>query len=96
MHVLAYFPYGVRQGHPDRARILDSLNEFQVGTWAPQRVYLDKDGDLCLAWSLNIPGSSYPVHAEQVADAVVRTAMGWKQLYEHLKASGVPLPRTRP
>ncbi|PNU18562.1 hypothetical protein C2E25_17005 [Geothermobacter hydrogeniphilus] len=64
-------------------------NAFQRRYWAPQRVYLDRDNDLVLAWDINIPGDTSPVHCEQVRDAIVRLYSAWKDMHDQLKKEGL-------
>jgi Putative bacterial sensory transduction regulator len=74
-----------------RAKLLELNNEFMKGRWIPHRVYLDKDGDVCLESHLNIPGKDYPIHPELVHDLIYRTLLSWDAYYPEL-AKVIPLP----
>lgn len=67
-----------------RALILEQINEWHVGRWVPQRIYLDEDGDIVLESMLNIPGNNYPVHAEIIGDQIVRMYSAWAEFYQLL------------
>ncbi len=64
-----------------RALILEEINEWHVGRWVPQRIYLDEDGDIVLESMLNIPGNNYPVHAEIIGDQIIRMYSAWAEFY---------------
>jgi len=67
-----------------RALILEQINEWHVGRWVPQRIYLDEDGDIVLESMLNIPGNNYPVHAEIIGDQIIRMYSAWAEFYQLL------------
>jgi hypothetical protein len=67
-----------------RALILEQINEWHVGRWVPQRIYLDEDGDIVLESMLNIPGNNYPVHAEIIGDQIMRMYSAWAEFYQLL------------
>ncbi len=67
-----------------RALILEEINEWHVGRWVPQRIYLDEDGDIVLESMLNIPGNNYPVHAEIIGDQIIRMYSAWAEFYQLL------------
>lgn len=69
-----------------RASILEQINEWHVGRWVPQRIYLDEDGDIVLESMLNIPGDNYPVHAEIIGDQIIRMYSAWAEFYQLLDA----------
>jgi hypothetical protein len=64
-----------------RVLILEQINEWHVGRWVPQRIYLDEDGDIVLESMLNIPGNNYPVHAEIIGDQIIRMYSAWAEFY---------------
>ena len=67
-----------------RMLILEQINEWHVGRWVPQRIYLDEDGDIVLESMLNIPGNNYPVHAEIIGDQIIRMYSAWAEFYQLL------------
>ena len=67
-----------------RVLILEQINEWHVGRWVPQRIYLDEDGDIVLESMLNIPGNNYPVHAEIIGDQIIRMYSAWAEFYQLL------------
>jgi hypothetical protein len=64
-----------------RGALLEQINEWHIGRWVPQRIYLDKDGDIVLESTFNIPGDDYPVHAEIVGDQILRMNNAWQEFY---------------
>jgi hypothetical protein len=68
-----------------RVLILEQINEWHVGRWVPQRIYLDEDGDIVLESMLNIPGNNYPVHAEIIGDQIIRMYSAWAEFYQLLE-----------
>ena len=82
----AYYVLPVSAKSPEaRASILEQINEWHVGRWVPQRIYLDNDGDIVLESMLNIPGNNYPVHAEIVGDQIMRMYSAWGEFYQRLE-----------
>ncbi len=71
--VYGYYTVGIKPGDRRYLDFLDFINTHHTKYWAPQSLNIDDDGDLRFDWSINIPGAEYPVHAEQVADAISRT-----------------------
>ncbi len=67
-----------------RAKLLEAINRYHQKYWMPHRFYLDKEGDIVVDNAINIPGKSYPVHAEMVRDVLLRTISGWDRFYEFL------------
>ena len=67
-----------------RVLILEQINEWHVGRWVPQRIYLDEDGDIVLESMLNIPGNNYPVHAEIIGGQIIRMYSAWAEFYQLL------------
>jgi hypothetical protein len=92
LRVSAVYRYGVHPGHAQRTAVLEALNELHSRFWAPERSYLDRDGDLVLESSVNIPGQEFTVHPELVSDAMERLILGWKDLYRLLGDRSLPLP----
>jgi hypothetical protein len=73
-----------------RGRLLEFCNRWHASRWWPSRVYLDKDGDIVLESTVNIPGLETPIHAESVNDLLQRMLSAWKELHpEILKAAGL-------
>jgi hypothetical protein len=64
-----------------RAVLLEKINHWHIGRWVPQRIYLDKDGDIVLESTFNIPGDDYPVHVEIVGDQILRMNSAWQEFY---------------
>jgi hypothetical protein len=87
--VSAWAEYHITPNHKDREKALETLNTYMSTKWVPYRVYLDKDGDVYMESMVNIPGASYPVHAEFVYDLVYRMVTAWTALYADLKAAGL-------
>jgi len=73
IQVYGWIVVEVTENHTRRRDLLELLNTTQRENWSAQRLYLDADGDVAYAWSINIPGKRSPVHAEQVYDAIIRT-----------------------
>ena len=48
------------------------------------RFYLDKDGDIVMESTFNIPGDGYPVHVEIVGDQILRMNSAWQEFYRDL------------
>jgi len=70
---------------PDvRATLLEKINLWHIGRWVPQRIYLDRDGDIVMESSFNIPGDSYPVHVEIIGDQILRMNSAWREFYSDL------------
>lgn len=84
------FVSGVRyaSNNPRRVEMLEFFNEWAIQHWFAQ-AYLDKDGDIRVQWSINIPGADVPVHAGQVLDAMDRLYSTWVELGTALKAKGL-------
>jgi hypothetical protein len=64
--------------------LLEQINLWHIGRWVPQRIYLDKDGDIVLESAFNIPGDDYPVHAEIIGDQILRMNSAWQEFYGEL------------
>ena len=85
----AYMKYGIGKDHPRRAETLEVLNSIAATKVWPQRVFLDKDGDVVLEAHIVISGKDVPVHPGQVAYEIRRMATGWKYVYAALKKAGI-------
>jgi hypothetical protein len=68
-----------------RAALLEIINEWHIGKWVPQRIYLDHDGDIAMESSINVPGKDYEVHAEVVIDQMYRMYSAWASFYQVLQ-----------
>jgi hypothetical protein len=67
-----------------RSVLLEQINQWHIGRWVPQRIYLDNDGDIVLESTFNIPGDEYPVHAEIIGDQVLRMNNAWQEFYQEV------------
>lgn len=70
-----------------RAALLEVINEWHIGKWVPQRIYLDHEGDIAMESSINIPGKDYEVHTEVVIDQMYRMYSAWASFYQVLQES---------
>jgi hypothetical protein len=61
-------------------RVMKVTNKFLDEYTAPDRVYLDGDGDIVLQSFVTIPTSNVPVHAECVYDKITDLAAAWDAL----------------
>lgn len=79
-----------------RAQLLEVINLWHVGKWEPQRIYLDKDGDITMQSSINVPGKDFQVHAELVADQAFRMYSAWQEFYATLNSAEFASPAATP
>jgi|GEM_PF-3480526 len=89
IQVYGWIVVEVGETHARRRDLLELLNTIQKDNWSAQRLYLDGDGDVAYAWSINIPGKRAPVHAEQVYDAIIRTKLMLDTLSPKLNELGL-------
>jgi hypothetical protein len=68
-----------------RAKLLELNNTWMRDNGSPDKVYIDKDGDVYFATTINIPGPDVSVSAELVFDAIARTRPFWEAYYPLLK-----------
>lgn len=69
----------------ERRKILEINNEYMREKWAPDRIYLNGNGDIVLQSSLNMLSEGGPVHLANVEDLLVRAAIGWKDYWTKLR-----------
>jgi hypothetical protein len=67
-----------------RRKILELNNAWCQDMWVPNRIYLDKDGDVCLETYINIPDAQHGIHPEEVRDAFHRTRNILDRYYQRL------------
>ncbi len=79
-----FLKLGITPDSPHYLEMLDWINRHSEKYWVPDQMFLDKDGDLALKSSQNIAGRDYNLHAEQVADMVVRLAMAWQDINKNM------------
>jgi hypothetical protein len=68
-----------------RAALLELINEWHIGKWVPQRIYLDHDGDIAMESSINVPGKDFEVHTEVIIDQMYRMYSAWASFYHVLQ-----------
>jgi len=65
-----------------RVKLLELVNQWHLGKWEPQRLYIDADGDLAMQCTINVPGKDFEVHAEVIADQIFRMYGAWGEIYQ--------------
>ncbi len=67
-----------------RQKILEVSNEYMLKYWIPDRIMLDRDGDIVIQTLINIADKNAPIHCEAVVDGLTRMLSGWSSYYEML------------
>jgi len=67
-----------------RQKILEASNEYMLKYWIPDRIILDRNGDIVIQTLINIADKNAPIHCEAVVDGLTRMLGGWSSYYEML------------
>jgi hypothetical protein len=89
----AYAKIGVKPSHPHRKKVLELINDTTGSYLWPQRMYLDRDGDLALEALIAISGKDVPAHPGQINYEIRRMIDGWETLHKKLIQAGIKLEK---